>query len=242
MWFQNRRTKWRKQHAAEMASAKKRQDGEVSQKIKERERDANVHKDNLGSPSSYSASSDLLEKPSKTDMEGNVNHRDYDQFSDNQSSTDSFSGVQKDHDLEGSGSGEEHHDRPSSGESAETEDSESEKNNRHFKSLIYGVCKARNDRFENPAPGGYTSQFSMCTGNMLNSNGMQHFTSSMLSANKTPTSPSSGNPGPRTINSLSNMYNTNSPIVGPISMDSLFGGCTSMLQNGLVGDSDLQKY
>ena len=26
MWFQNRRTKWRKKHAAEMASAKKRQE------------------------------------------------------------------------------------------------------------------------------------------------------------------------------------------------------------------------
>ena len=26
MWFQNRRTKWRKRHAAEMATAKRRQD------------------------------------------------------------------------------------------------------------------------------------------------------------------------------------------------------------------------
>ena len=26
MWFQNRRTKWRKRHAAEMANAKKRQE------------------------------------------------------------------------------------------------------------------------------------------------------------------------------------------------------------------------
>ena len=33
MWFQNRRTKWRKRHAADMATAKKRQDGELSQKI-----------------------------------------------------------------------------------------------------------------------------------------------------------------------------------------------------------------
>merc|ERR1719376_268514 len=33
VWFQNRRTKWRKRHAAEMATAKKKQDGELSQKI-----------------------------------------------------------------------------------------------------------------------------------------------------------------------------------------------------------------
>lgn len=29
VWFQNRRTKWRKKHAAEMASAKKKQDSET---------------------------------------------------------------------------------------------------------------------------------------------------------------------------------------------------------------------
>lgn len=29
MWFQNRRTKWRKRHAAEMASAKKKQDSDA---------------------------------------------------------------------------------------------------------------------------------------------------------------------------------------------------------------------
>ena len=29
VWFQNRRTKWRKKHAAEMATAKKKQDMEV---------------------------------------------------------------------------------------------------------------------------------------------------------------------------------------------------------------------
>ena len=29
MWFQNRRTKWRKSHAAEMATAKKKQDSET---------------------------------------------------------------------------------------------------------------------------------------------------------------------------------------------------------------------
>lgn len=29
MWFQNRRTKWRKKHAAEMATAKKRVDSEA---------------------------------------------------------------------------------------------------------------------------------------------------------------------------------------------------------------------
>ena len=35
VWFQNRRTKWRKQHAAEMATAKKRQDVEVKEKMKD---------------------------------------------------------------------------------------------------------------------------------------------------------------------------------------------------------------
>lgn len=34
MWFQNRRTKWRKRHAAEMASAKKKHDSET-EKLKE---------------------------------------------------------------------------------------------------------------------------------------------------------------------------------------------------------------
>uniref|UniRef100_A0A8P4G7G2 Homeobox domain-containing protein n=1 Tax=Dicentrarchus labrax TaxID=13489 RepID=A0A8P4G7G2_DICLA len=29
VWFQNRRTKWRKKHAAEMATAKKKQDSET---------------------------------------------------------------------------------------------------------------------------------------------------------------------------------------------------------------------
>lgn len=29
MWFQNRRTKWRKRHAAEMASAKKQRDSDA---------------------------------------------------------------------------------------------------------------------------------------------------------------------------------------------------------------------
>ena len=33
VWFQNRRTKWRKRHAADMAKAKKRQNVELSEKI-----------------------------------------------------------------------------------------------------------------------------------------------------------------------------------------------------------------
>ena len=33
MWFQNRRTKWRKRHAAEMASAKKRQEERAAELV-----------------------------------------------------------------------------------------------------------------------------------------------------------------------------------------------------------------
>jgi len=33
VWFQNRRTKWRKRHAAEMASAKKRQEEQAAELI-----------------------------------------------------------------------------------------------------------------------------------------------------------------------------------------------------------------
>lgn len=40
VWFQNRRTKWRKKHAAELATAKKRQEeAEVMNDVSEREED-----------------------------------------------------------------------------------------------------------------------------------------------------------------------------------------------------------
>ncbi|KFM57486.1 Homeobox protein Nkx-6.1, partial [Stegodyphus mimosarum] len=42
VWFQNRRTKWRKKHAAEMATAKKKHDSEAEQL---RQEDCSDHDD-----------------------------------------------------------------------------------------------------------------------------------------------------------------------------------------------------
>ena len=223
-----------------MASAKKRQDGEVTQKIKEREMDANAHKDDV---SSFYSASHLQEKNFREDCE-NGDNRSFENFSDSHSNSDAAS--KKDESLDDGESGDDANplasDRPSSGASAENEDTDVEKTNRHFKSLIYGVCKARNERLEQ-TPGSYTSQFSMCSGNMIPNSRMPHFNPGMLSAGKNSSSTSVCTLGNRSIggSQLTNMYGTNSPVVGPISMDSLFGG-TSMLQTGIVGDPDLQKF
>ena len=227
-----------------MASAKKRHDGEVTQKIKEREQEVAARSESF---SSFSLpSSHLQENRLRSEIEPSRENQ-FENFSD--SNSDSVgSGMKKDQDLDDSESGDDANvplvpDRPSSGASAENGDSESEKSNRQFKSLIYGVCKAKNQRTENSTPGSYTSQFSMCSGNMLSGNGMPYLNSGLLSSGKNSSSPTPcglGNKGFGS-NHFSNLYGSNSPVVGPISMDSIFGS-NSMLQSGLVGDSDLQKF
>ena len=226
-----------------MASAKKRQDGEVNQKIKERERDA--QQGDPDSPHSYPLSKSIKES-FKNEVESRESHN-FDNYSDSQSSSGSISSGRNKTEKENTESGEEESnlplppDRPSSGASAENEDSDSEKNHRNFKSLIYGVCKNQSERFGNATPGNYSSQFSVCSGNILPEDGLPHFNNAIISVSKN-SGAVSGNQNHRNGSSIPNLYGTNSPVVGPISMDSLFGGCSTMFQSGLIGDSDIQKY
>ena len=53
VWFQNRRTKWRKKHAAEMATAKKKQDESADQMnddISDLDEDDDEEMENMRSP------------------------------------------------------------------------------------------------------------------------------------------------------------------------------------------------
>ncbi|CAK8688896.1 unnamed protein product [Clavelina lepadiformis] len=232
VWFQNRRTKWRKRHAAEMASAKKRQDGEVTQKMKERERDAQT--ENL---SSYPSS---LVESDKEDKSPSGGHNNFDNFSDTQSTSGSVVTSKQGSDNDGSDvvSGDDEDakplppNRPSSSGAADDEDSETEKE-RQFKSLLYGGQRSRGEQYEQ-APGAYTTQFSACPGELAPNGGIQSFNFGMLS-NKSPGVSSAGyrNSG------------TNSLCVGTSSMvgaDSIFNGCPAALSGGLVGEINLQKY
>ena len=246
VWFQNRRTKWRKQHAAEMATAKKRQDGEVNQKLKERKQDVSSQSEGSFVSPEYEVSTSVeFHEKSPEDSPNSKNERRYNNFSETLTIKESVSETkQKEEDSESADDLESiplPSDRPLSGTSGENDDLESEKNHQRFKSLIYGVCKARNEKSENSGPRGYTTQFSMCqTTNLLPNDGLSQFNAGASSGINN-INGSGCSVGLRTSvgNPISNIYGANSPIVGPISMDSFFGGCSSMMQNGLVGDAEL---
>lgn len=231
-----------------MATAKKRQDGEVNQKLKEREREANSHAESSFVSSDYdiSTSLDFHEKINEEQI-NSKNNRGYDDFSETSSSTKSCS-VRKEKEEEENSDSEEEigslplpPDRPLSETSVENDDLESEKNRQRFKSLIYGVYKARNERNATSVPGEYTSQFSMCqAANLIPGDGLSQLNSGLSNGINNLNGSNCGM-GLRTSvgNPISTMYGSNSPMVGPISMDSFFGGCSSMMQNGLVGDTEM---
>uniref|UniRef100_H2Y7Z4 Homeobox domain-containing protein n=1 Tax=Ciona savignyi TaxID=51511 RepID=H2Y7Z4_CIOSA len=186
VWFQNRRTKWRKRHAAEMATAKKRQDGEVSQKVRERERDESDSGQkeptncDSSSPKSQGSFADIRHISSSVQQYDNAEN-----FSD--SSAESQSNSRRCTDQEGSDSTDDdvkpiYQTTPDN--CSETE-AESEKE-RQFKALLYGGYKVRNDVFNGstnatPATTNYVTQFSVCPSDIMasTSHGLN-----MLAANK----------------------------------------------------------
>uniref|UniRef100_F7AVR1 Homeobox domain-containing protein n=2 Tax=Ciona intestinalis TaxID=7719 RepID=F7AVR1_CIOIN len=182
VWFQNRRTKWRKRHAAEMATAKKRQDGEISLKVKERERG-----ESEGQRESVSGENSTQRPFNDTDgmtASGQIFENAADSFSE--SSAGSRENSRRCSEHEGSDSADDDNKSMFSHQNhaADVDAQETEKE-RQFKALLYGGYKVRSDMYSGTSSSptqNYITQFSMCPSDMVQHGGLQGL--SILPMNK----------------------------------------------------------